>query len=133
MHLSFEENGIKALLEEVPKEKIISAVPFYTRLWRTKTNENGETEVSSEILGMDSAGNVLTENGASASWNAETSQQYAQWESGGALYQIWFENELSLEVKAGLVKTYDLGGIAAWCLTFERPEIWKVIEKAIQE
>ncbi len=131
--LSFEENGIKALLEEVPKEKIISAVPFYTRLWRTKTNENGETEVSSEILGMDSAGNVLTENGASASWNAETSQQYAQWESGGALYQIWFENELSLEVKAGLVKTYDLGGIAAWCLTFERPEIWKVIEKAIQE
>ena len=31
--ISFVDNGIKDTLEVVPKEKVINAIPFYTRLW----------------------------------------------------------------------------------------------------
>ena len=37
--LSYERDGITGTLENVPKEKIISGIPFYTRLW--KTNASG--------------------------------------------------------------------------------------------
>ena len=35
----------------VPKERVIMAVPFYTRLW-TETKENGVTKLTSEALAM---------------------------------------------------------------------------------
>ena len=31
--ISYVKNGISGMLEDVPKEKLINAVPFYTRLW----------------------------------------------------------------------------------------------------
>ena len=42
---------------------------------------------------------------------------------------IWLEEEESLALKASLVKEYDLGGIAAWVLGFERPTVWAVLEE----
>ena len=41
------------------------------------------------------------------------------------------ENEKSLEEKAKLVKEYNLGGIAAWKLGFERSSIWDVLYKYV--
>ena len=35
--MNFEINGIENMLTEVPKEKLVSAIPFYTRLWYTET------------------------------------------------------------------------------------------------
>ena len=47
--LPFVEEGIRLTLEEVPKEKVINGIPFYTRLW-TEAN-NGI--VSSKVFGME--------------------------------------------------------------------------------
>ena len=53
---------------------------------------------------------------------------YAEYhDPDGALYQIWLENEASIELKAKLVPEYQLAGIAAWKLGFERSSIWDVI------
>ena len=72
--LSYERDGITGTLENVPKEKIISGIPFYTRLW--KTNASGE--VSSEAIGMDKADQILSDYKVTAGWSSETSQDYAE-------------------------------------------------------
>lgn len=125
--LGFEKEGIELTIAEgVPADKIISAVPFYTRLW--KTDVNGE--VTSDAIGMDTADATLSENGVTANWSEETFQDYAEYyDSEGNFYQIWLENERSLEEKAKLIQEYKLAGIAAWKLGFERSSIWDIISQ----
>ena len=130
--ISFEENGIIGTLEDVPAEKIISGVPFYTRIWYTVTNADGTTSVSSEAIGMDTVDRTLETYGVTPEWNEETAQYYAAWHTeDGVLCEIWIENEESLARKARLVSEYDLGGIAAWVLGFERASIWEVLSNNI--
>ena len=127
--LSYERNGITGTLESVSKDKIISGIPFYTRLW--KTNASGE--VSSQAIGMDHADEILSQYKVTAAWSEETSQDYAEFtDEEGNFCQIWLENEKSIEEKMKLVQQYDLGGVAVWKLGFERAAIWNVIEKYIQ-
>ena len=126
--LSFERAGIEETLKEVPAQKIISGVPFYSRLWNTDASGN----ITSEAMGMNRSEEWLKENGVTANWSEETSQDYAELEAqDGSKYQIWIENEKSLEEKAKLVKEYGLGGIAAWKLGFERSSIWDVLYKYV--
>lgn len=127
--LSYERNGITGTLESVSKDKIISGIPFYTRLW--KTNASGE--VSSQAIGMDHADEILSQYKVTAAWSKETSQDYAEFtDEEGNFCQIWLENEKSIEEKMKLVQQYDLGGVAEWKLGFERTAIWNVIAKYIQ-
>jgi len=126
--LPFVENGIEATLAEVPADKIINAVPFYTRLWTISPSG----AISSEAIGMDTADQWLSDNDLEANWSTDTSQDYAEYEDDqGNIYKIWLENEKSIEEKAKLVQEYELGGIAAWKLGFERSSIWDVILKYV--
>ena len=50
----------------------------------------------------------------------------------GTLCEIWLEEEESLALKAALVKEYNLGGIAAWVLGFERSTVWDVLSSNIE-
>lgn len=130
--MPFVKAGIIDTIAEVPAEKVINGVPFYTRLWKITTNKNGSTELSSEAIGMDQADETLASNGVEAAWDEGTMQDYAEFTGGdGNNYKIWLENEKSIEEKAKLVKEYNLGGIAAWKLGFERSSIWDVILKYV--
>lgn len=137
--INWVREGIERTLEDVPSEKVINAVPFYTRLWeeRPKTEEeiaeSPETEeyipyvVSSKAYGMDAADKVLGANGAEKVWDETTGQYYAEYTADGKTYKMWLEEEESIALKAGLIKEYKLAGIAAWKLGFERQDIWDVI------
>lgn len=123
----FVENGIQKTLEEVPKEKVINAVPFYTRFWRTDENGN----VTSEALGMDSADKKAANNEVEPTWDESTRQYYIEFEYQDSIYQMWLEEERSIEEKMKLIKDYELGGVASWRLGFERPGIWDVMLKYV--
>ena len=123
----FVEQGIKKTLEEVPAERVINAVPFYTRFWRT--DEDGE--VSSEALGMDGADAKAANNEVEPTWDEQTHQYYIELEYEGSIYQMWMEEERSIEEKMKLIKQYNLAGVASWRLGYERPSIWDVILKYV--
>lgn len=123
----FVERGIQKTLEEVPKEKVINAIPFYTRFW--KTDENGE--VSSEALGMDAADQRAANNEIEPTWDETTHQYYIELEYEGSIYQMWMEEERSIEEKMQLIRQYDLAGVAEWRLGYERSSIWDVILKYV--
>ena len=121
--IDFVEEGIQKTLEEVPAEKVINAVPFYTRVWRTSGGE-----VASDAVGMNAAERFLADHGVSAAWDETTCQNYAEFEEDGCLYQVWLEDEQSIEVKLNIMARYHLAGMGAWKLGFERPAVWNVVD-----
>ena len=144
--IGFVREGIEKTLEEVPAEKVINAVPFYTRLWKEtpKTEEEIAREdtnvvdyqfipykLSSEALGMSAVDRALEVNGAEPVWNEECQQYYAEYVNNGITYKVWMEEERSIEEKAKLLKEYNLAGIAAWKLGLERSSVWDVILKYV--
>ena len=126
--LPFVEEGIRLTLEEVPKEKVINGIPFYTRLW---TEANNGT-VSSKVLGMDEADQYVSEKGMDIYWNNDVSHNYGELQTENGIEKIWLEDEESLEAKMQLVEKYELAGSAAWKLGFERADVWAVISKYLQ-
>lgn len=125
--IGYVRNGIEKTLEEVPAEKVINAVPFYTRLWET----DGVGKVTSSALGMGAAEKTVANNGVTPEWSEEAGQYYAEYENGDSFYQIWLEEERSIEEKAKLMKEYNLAGIASWRLGYEKDEIWDIILKYV--
>lgn len=130
--LAFENSGIVETMKVVPKEKIISGIPFYTRLWKTITNSDGSKLVTSEAMSMGEGIQTLVNNNIEYEWDEETCQNYAEFDGAdGSFYQIWLEDDKSLEEKMTLVKDYDLGGVAAWKLGLETDSVWDIIQKYI--
>ncbi|MBP3284729.1 MAG: chitinase, partial [Clostridia bacterium] len=115
--------GILNTMEEVPAEKIINAIPFYTRLWKT----SGGT-VSCETIGMDLAENWANTSGVELYWDNETCQYYGEIQKDGTLYQIWMEDSESIQVKLSVMEANNIAGVAEWKLDFENPVVWDVIE-----
>ena len=120
--LPWVEQGIQDTLDEVPAERVINAIPFYTRLWRT-TGGN----VTSEAIGMDQAQQTIADNNVETYWDKTTSQNYGKYDIDNSTYQIWLEDAQSVAEKVKLVSKYDLAGVSAWKLGFENSGIWQVI------
>lgn len=130
--MNFEITGIENMLMELPKEKLVSGIPFYTRLWYTKANEDGTNTVTSEAYGMNGIRQVLESLGVGTSYDESTGQQYAEWtDEEGRYCQVWLEDEASVAARAGLVSQYNLGGIAAWVLGNEQDWVWQTIAEGI--
>ena len=120
--VGFVEDGIVQTLEDVPANKVINGVPFYTRVWKTK----GDT-VTSEAVDMKTAWNFINNNGVTMTWNATAGQNYGEVQIGDTLYQIWMEDKDSMEAKLTIMRKYNIGGIAAWKLGYETTDIWDMI------
>ena len=141
--IDWVKEGIEATLKDVPAERVINAVPFYTRLWeeRPKTEEELAQEsdtdeyvpnvVTSKAYGMDAIDKILEANGAEKTWDETTGQYYAEYTADGSTYKVWLEEEESIALKAALIKEYNLAGISAWKLGFERQDIWDIILKYV--
>lgn len=130
--MTFEITGIENMLTEVPKEKLISGIPFYSRIWYTGTGEDGSTSVTSETVTMEGAEQILADLGLTPTEDAATGQRYVQWTAeDGRLCEIWLEDEQSVKDRAYLVREYDLGGIAAWVLGSQKDTVWALISEAI--
>ena len=136
----FVKAGIENTLKEVPAEKVINAVPFFTRVWEEtpKTEEEIAAaqgtdaaeytmNVTSTAYGMADARAVVEQAGAQITWDETTQQNYATWEANGVTYEVWLEDAQSLEPRLKLMKDYGLAGTAAWRLGQETSDIWELI------
>lgn len=121
--IDFVEKGISQTVAEVPASKVINAIPFYTRIW--ETSDEG---VSSQAVGMEMADEYVRAHNIPVEWNDEICQNYGEYTQDGVLYQVWLEDDSSIEVKLSIMDKYQLAGVASWRLGFEKPEIWDVIE-----
>ena len=120
--IGYVSGGIDRTLEQVPKEKVINALPFYTILWTI----DGAT-VTDEYLLLSNTKDYLQRIGVEASWDEETSQLYAEWQSGGKTHKIWAETEESIQVKLNVMQNRGIAGAAVWQISYGTPAAWELI------
>ena len=121
--LSYVQDGLANTMEMVPKEKVIGAVPLYTRIWTVK---DGET--TSRAVGMEAAQEWVEENQVELEWQDDLGQYYGELEGeDGSVQYIWMEDARSLALKAEAVDESGAAGIAFWKLGFEPDDIWDVV------
>lgn len=143
------EEGIAGTLKSVPAEKVINALPFYTRIWKQtpesaaganakgilvedSSSEYGRYLLTSEAVSMAYAAAQLKNNGVTPAWNAVLGQYYGEYKSGGCTYQIWLEDEKSIELKMELIKKYELAGVAGWKLSLQKNTVWEIISSYLK-
>ncbi len=142
--ITYVEEAVEEMLTMVPAEKIINAIPFYTRLWAStpKTDEEiaedvgtdaeaYDMSVTSSTYGMANAQSVVEQAGATYAWDETTKQNYATWTVDDTIYEIWLEDADSIAAKLEVMSSNKLAGTAAWKLGFEEASIWNVIQKYV--
>ena len=115
-------DGIMRTKEEVPADKIINAVPFYTRVW-----ESGTDGLKASTLTMAAQQDWITRTGVSPVWSDEFCQNYAEYQSGDSLFQCWLEDTDSIRVKLQVMKVQGIAGVASWKLGIEDKAVWDAI------
>lgn len=130
--IGFVEDGIKNTLNEVPKEKVINAIPFYTRLWFESTDANGSVNVTSKTYGMVAASDLINSKSNLVEWNEECGQYYGAYvDEEGTICKMWLEDTRSIEEKMKLIEQYEIAGVASWKLGLEDKNVWEVINRYI--
>lgn len=109
--------------EGVKPEKIILAMPFYTRVWNV--TDGG---ISSSAVDMKSQSTLIPDD-AKITWDDSLKQNLAEYEKNGRTYKVWMEDAKSLKCKLDLVKKYNLAGGAFWRKDQETSDVWKVINE----
>lgn len=123
--IGYVEQGISDTINQfhVPAQKVINAVPLYTRIWETSG-----AQVTDTAVGMQAALDWIATYGASVTWDETTCQNYAQLQGSSTYYQIWLEDSESLQVKLNIMNNYGVAGVAAWRLGYETSDIWGLFE-----
>ncbi|SHI62777.1 glycosyl hydrolase family 18 protein [Parasporobacterium paucivorans] len=124
--IGFVNKAITDSLAMMDSSKIILGIPFYTRVWK----ESGD-EVTSNSYDMKTIDSIVANNGLTATWLDDMGLNYCEYESEGATYRIWIEDEKSIELKLKSMMDNNLAGAAFWKLGMETPEIWDVVIKYI--
>lgn len=121
-----EANITKFLGQEgVNPDKLVLAVPFYTRLWK---EENGK--VSSETVDLKDVDKVIPAN-VEKRWNDNLKQYYIEYTQNGAVYKMWIEDLKSISAKLDLINKYKLAGAAYWEKDRESPEVWDIVKEKL--
>lgn len=112
--------------EEVPADKLILGMPFYTRLWK---EENGE--ITSDVVSMKYIDSKIPSN-IEKKWDENLKQYYVEYMQDGTNYKMWLEEENSIKAKFELMKKYNLAGAAYWQKDFEKQNIWDLVAEEIK-
>ncbi|MCM1026871.1 MAG: glycosyl hydrolase family 18 protein [Roseburia sp.] len=122
--IDFVSGGIDRTLEQVAAEKVINALPFYTRVWKTEG-----TKVTDDAIPICNMADYLKRVGKedAAEWDETTCQNYLEWQSGDVTYQIWLEDVESLRVKLNVMSSRKLGGAAVWRLGYGTSAVWELV------
>ena len=120
--ISYVENGIARTKEYVPAEKIINAIPFYTRVW-----ESTSDGLKSSTLTMGAQADWVANSGVEPVWLDEYCQNYVEYSSDGNTVQCWLEDVSSIKVKLQVMRAQEIAGVAEWKIGIEDAAVWDVI------
>ena len=119
------ELNIKKFLgqEGVDKNKLILAIPFYTRLWKET-----DATLTSSVVNMKS---VIVPEGVEKKWDENTKQYYIEYQANNATYKMWIEDTESIKAKLDLINQYDLAGAGFWSKDREDNSVWSIIAETL--
>lgn len=110
--------------EVIDSDKIILAVPFYTRVWTT--DQDGKI-IGRSTVDMKDIESIIPA-GVEKTWDDELKQNYVEYMDGNNKKQIWIEDLESLKAKVSLIKENNLAGVASWQKGMETDEVWQMFK-----
>ncbi|WP_102348561.1 stalk domain-containing protein [Bacillus sp. Marseille-P3661] len=136
----FIEKSIQyALKENVPSNKIVLGIPFYGRMWKSDDVIAGSGFLG-ESVWMSKSAALLNQFGGRSEYVPEKASMVAKFtisetDSPFKLfswkdpltpgdYELWFDNDQTLQKKLTYVNQYNLKGTANWSLGQESTSIW---------
>ena len=121
--IEYVSGGITRTVAEVPAQKVVNALPFYTILWRIEG-----AQVTDEYLTLNNTEDFMRRVNVETKWEESTCQNYAEWTSGNVTYKIWLEDMDSIRVKLNVMSANEIGGVAVWRLGYGTPSVWELIQ-----
>ncbi len=125
--IDFVTDGMDQTLLEVPADKLINAIPFYTRLWYEDTDENGNVVLLSKSYSMQGGIDIAAELGLTVTWDDTVKQNVAHGKVDNMNYSIWLEDDDSMRARMQEVGARDIAGVAGWSLGMELDSVWDII------
>ncbi|CAH8771848.1 S-layer homology domain-containing protein [Paenibacillus dendritiformis] len=119
--LPWVQRALDKLLLSVPSDKVIAALPFYTREWIVQ----GE-KLSSRDLTLIEQGELLRSR--KTRWDSSTAQYVADFTTSGVRHLVWAEDSRSLAAKYAMAANRDIAGFAYWYAGAETDDIWIALE-----
>ena len=130
-------SSVSDISRQVPTKKLILGIPFYGYEWQV-ASPNFLANTYPKSGGIATYKRIQSlisdppnpENFANT-WSEVTKSPYIVYEERGQLFQIHYENTLSLKLKLDLVNQSILGGIGIWALGYETPntDLWDTIDR----
>lgn len=120
--IDYVSKGLDRTLDQVPADKVVNALPFYTIEWRTEG-----TTVTDQYITLNNLEEYLRNGNIELEWDETTCQNYGEWQSGDATYQLWAEDAESIAVKLNVMKARNIGGVAVWRLGYGTAEVWELV------
>ncbi len=144
--ISYVRDGVHNTIKDVDADRVINAIPFYTRIWSETPQDisdgtglfiedaiNGNYYLASKAVGMGVAEKDLTSNGVEKYWLEDAGQYYGEYTKDGVLYRVWLEEERSVALKLQAMQDANLAGVACWQLGLEKNEIWTTIQEYLNK
>ncbi len=124
--LPWVESGIEAMIELVPKEKLILGIPTYMRAYFVEP-QNHSKVLFSKAIASNGLKRILNDVVVSKTFDEQARQNYYEVQNKeGEFMLIWAEDEDSLIARLDLALKYDLVGVADWRYGFEEENYWQI-------
>lgn len=120
--IGFVSDGITKALKDVPADKLVNAVPFYTIVW-----EIDGAEVTDRYLTLVNEPEYIQRIGVEPVWDDVTCQNYMEWSSGGITHKVWLEDLDSISMKLNVMSANEIAGVAAWKLGSGTQDVWTLL------
>ena len=122
--IGFVNTNLDLALKYVSSDRLINALPLYTRVWGT--NVEGK-RVSSDTAAMTTSEDLVKNNNGSKVWDEKTGQNIASYSKDGIDYKIWMEDARSLQLKIDAGRSRNIAGIAFWRLGYDTEDVWRLV------
>jgi len=128
----FVQRSIENLLEYVPREQLVLALPFYNRVWREIVGNNTPETRQLRHFGVAYTRDWFDYSGAEWEWLPDIGNYYGEFtileDEDVVRYRVWLECERSIDVKLQICQANNLAGVAVWNRNFRNnEELWDVM------
>lgn len=126
--------SVEKTLKKCPKEQLVLALPFYTRLWKEVRIDGTVKTYAEKMMNLNEAQSYVKEISLQGDWEKATGQYYYGYEAefGEVMYRMWMEDKKSLMLKTLVAREQELAGIAAWKMGDETEGLWSILKASLE-
>ncbi|MFS1512635.1 glycosyl hydrolase family 18 protein [Chengkuizengella sp. SCS-71B] len=112
---------------QIPSEKIIIGIPGYAIDWDLSGTSNNIAISQKEVTRRFSEGGITVNRDS----NSRT-PYYEYTDNAGNQHVVWYDDDISISEKVGLVNDYNFAGVSVWEIDYGNENFWKAIEKGLE-